>query len=93
MAASQLLRDPQALATAITLLVAGTIAGFFLGRATAPSSPQLSQTSPSRDNEALEIDSDEEGLDDLQTFSDKREEYKLALVVRTDLGMTKGTTL
>lgn len=87
------IREPRAIATAAGLLLAGTIAGFIWGRATAPPT----RKSPShkislKDNESeTDVDSDHEGEEDLQTFADRREECKLVLIARTDLGMTKGT--
>ncbi|KAI5294805.1 hypothetical protein KEM55_006448, partial [Ascosphaera atra] len=48
-----------------------------------------SATEESGDEESDEEDSDEE-IGDLNDFKDNKDDVKLVLVVRTDLGMTKG---
>lgn len=76
-------------------------AGFFLGRHFAVSA-QASSPTPNvvtsaestkkpvvDDSEDYESES-EDGQEELGEFKDSREECKLVLVVRTDLGMTKG---
>jgi PTH2 family peptidyl-tRNA hydrolase len=86
----------------LAYLITGALAGFFLGRITAsaapsPSSSSSSSASPSAAKESKPIATDddyetesESGDDELGTFASSREECKLVLVVRTDLGMTKG---
>jgi len=70
------------------------ITGFFLGRATASTTttPQPSSHSTAKAQEIAEDDedSDSDVDEDLKDFTAANEEYKLVLVVRTDLGMTKG---
>ena len=44
------------------------------------------------DDEEEEEDSEDEEQGELANFDDNEEEVKLVLVVRTDLGMTKGTS-
>ena len=96
------IRDSRAMGAAVALLVIGTVAGFFIGRLTAPASEEslskssgknASSASPAKSKQAVldsDEDSEEEGDQDLKSFEGIREECKLILVVRTDLGMTKG---
>ena len=85
---------------AVAFLVVGTVAGFFLGRLTAPPSKDLLRktsrnvTHSRSKEEILDADSgsEDEGDQDLQSFEGRHEECKLILVVRTDLGMTKGSS-
>ena|ERR1700742_4446113 len=95
MSDSNALRVPSHWGAGAVLLFIGTLAGFFLGRLTAPSdaSGQLIHSKRSGKNVVTEsaIESDTEG-EDLNDFKDINEEQKLILVVRTDLGMTKGET-
>lgn len=92
----------------ITVAAAGVIAGFILGRITAPiSTVKLSRGSRDDSKKLGEKslngvvqDGDEDGVGvgdgdgdeqgELQDFKGSDEECKLVLVVRTDLGMTKG---
>jgi PTH2 family peptidyl-tRNA hydrolase len=69
------------------LLAIGTLAGFFLGRVTAPAAG-LQANGVSKNPEGDEDSEDED--QDLNAFAESDEECKLVLVVRTDLGMTKG---
>jgi PTH2 family peptidyl-tRNA hydrolase len=53
--------------------------------------PQHSSDEEDEEDEDYEDDSEEEGDGgELANFDDSNEEVKLVLVVRTDLGMTKG---
>jgi hypothetical protein len=93
------IRDSKAMGTAIAFIVIGSIAGFFLGRLTTrAASPESlgSRRAPGSSANTInstlgfnEEDEDEENQG-LQSFENQREEMKLILVVRTDLGMTKG---
>lgn len=87
---------PSAAAIAIATAIVAGLAGFFLGQGSSLglfSSPSIPPQS-----RALQVDSEDSDLSDedekqenLGSFaSRKHEEYKLVLVVRTDLGMTKG---
>ena len=89
------------LRTPLAYILVGAFAGFVLGRVTAPlsgSSTKLdvgkTDTTPKAPpTQSPESDSDEENEEeqgDLASFESSREECKLVLVVRTDLGMTKG---
>ena len=83
----------------LVYVFAAVLAGFFLGRVTANASVatsigHTSSTSSTR-QEAAQDDGDyesesEEEQGELAEFKNSREECKLVLVVRTDLGMTKG---
>lgn len=89
----------------LTIVAAGLIVGFILGRVTAPisttkhlqaTSEQQSKKSEGKKNakaasrsEDEDEESDEEGV--YGDFAGNDEECKLILVVRTDLGMTRGT--
>lgn len=86
-------------------LIAG-ITGYFLGQGAsiglfgnAKPSPHKSAsgkekaTSASDSSDFEEIDEDEDTAQELGEFKGNKEECKLVLVVRTDLGMTKGTSL
>jgi PTH2 family peptidyl-tRNA hydrolase len=93
MADSTTLRIPSHWGGGAVLLFIGTLAGFFLGRLTAPGDTAALV----RDNSAgkhpinpVFEDSDEDGEEVLNDFKDINDEYKLVLVVRADLGMTKG---
>jgi PTH2 family peptidyl-tRNA hydrolase len=97
------IRNSRAMGAAVAFLVIGTVAGFFLGRLTAPASEEItskssgqgqSSSSIAKSKQALlesDVDSEDEGDQDLKSFEGHREECKLILVVRTDLGMTKGS--
>lgn len=76
-----------------------SLAAFFVGRMTVQS-PNTSRdvqgkaSAQNAEQAAPTAQTDDESDDDqLQQFTDSREECKLILVVRTDLGMTKGTWL
>jgi hypothetical protein len=95
------LRVPDNWGTGVALVFAGTVAGFFLGRYTVSNEypRSLNGAGTKRrgliqlvDNSDDDEDDDEEEEDqaDLKTFKGNDEEWKLILVVRTDLGMTKG---
>jgi hypothetical protein len=76
------------------LLLVGAVTGFFLGRAsiTQQSSAPV-RTGPIELLESDESESELESESDTeiaQSSTNPREECKLVLVVRTDLGMTKG---
>lgn len=95
---------PSTTAIAIaTALIAG-VTGYFLGQASSlglfktkvQSKQETSDRKNSTEENAETTDSDEDwevGQEqgDLNSFADSNEECKLVLVVRTDLGMTKGT--
>ncbi|GAM85166.1 hypothetical protein ANO11243_031700 [Dothideomycetidae sp. 11243] len=79
-----------------TALIAG-LSGYFLGQAASIGVfGGAARTTPAHVGGAVPVDDDDESdiSDDdgreLQGFSDKDEPCKLVLVVRTDLGMTKG---
>jgi peptidyl-tRNA hydrolase len=86
----------------LAIATIGVVIGFALGRFTAPISTanylkasRTQQSQKSRNNAKPESmaqnddeESDEQG--ELQDFKGSNEECKLVLVVRTDLGMTKG---
>jgi len=67
-------------------------AGLFGGArsSTASISDQPKAPTASEDDDS-DSEEDEEEEQDLKSFEDEDEECKLVLVVRTDLGMTKGT--
>lgn len=78
--------------SAIALLFVGVITGFFIGRVTSKQTPSpISRAGPIELIESDESGS-ESGLDGDVDVSKMypREDCKLVLVVRTDLGMTKG---
>lgn len=84
----------------LTLIAAGLIVGFILGRVTAPISTakhlQAGTAQKAEGKKKVEgALQDEDGeSDDQQEYGDftsNEEECKLVLVVRTDLGMTRGT--
>jgi hypothetical protein len=78
----------------VVFLLVGTIAGFFLGRLTAPTviAAKIKGHSKEEKAEEVELESDSEDDGEVKDFGPSNEEYKLILVVRTDLGMTKGST-
>jgi len=89
---------PSLLATAIgTALIAG-ILGFFLGQGSAlgifggaDASRQSQASRKARVSDSEESEDEDDGpIEGLNDYEDKNEECKLVLVVRTDLGMTKG---
>jgi flagellar biosynthesis/type III secretory pathway M-ring protein FliF/YscJ len=82
------------------IAAAGVLIGFVIGRVTAkPSNAVHEQDSkkledrkqPRRTPQDEDEDSDQQN-EELQDFTGNNEECKLVLVVRTDLGMTKGTS-
>lgn len=89
----------------VPLVLAAAVFGFALGRFTAPistgqhlkalatRSPATSKPEEPAQQEAQSEDEDESDVEDgeLSNFSGLQEECKMVLVVRTDLGMTKGT--
>ncbi|KAK4967546.1 hypothetical protein LTR66_011935 [Elasticomyces elasticus] len=93
-------RSPPTIAAIViaTAIIAG-ITGYFLGQASSIGlfgSSQTSQKPSEKVAEKNESSSDEESDEsedsqqELKDFSGNREECKLVLVVRTDLGMSKG---
>jgi hypothetical protein len=81
-------RVPSNWGAGVVLLFIGTVAGFFLGRLTAPMS--IAEGQKAARHRQTSRDSDDERDEELSNFKDLHEEQKLVLVVRTDLGMTKG---
>ncbi|KAI5370193.1 putative peptidyl-tRNA hydrolase, PTH2, peptidyl-tRNA hydrolase II domain superfamily [Septoria linicola] len=86
---------PSAASYAIAAAIVSFTSGYFLGKASSIGlfgrSPATTSAGADSDD-ASESDSDESTYDlgELQTFKGNTEECKLVLVVRTDLGMTKG---
>lgn len=88
---------PSTLAIAFATSIIAGLGGYFLGQAS--SIGIFGKASPPAEKEAIDEsdvseDEDDEESDeeqDLKNFDDSNEECKLVLVVRTDLGMTKGT--
>jgi hypothetical protein len=89
------------LGSPITTLTAGIVIGLVIGRITAPSTRQHHQAAskttgksiPKRKEDSTDNESSDEEPghnEELQDFTNN-EECKLVLVVRTDLGMGKGT--
>lgn len=87
----------------VAILAVGIIIGFAIGRITAPLStgehpPAAAETpgisiakrKPKEATESENSDEESEHDGELQDFTSSSEECKLVLVVRTDLGMTKG---
>lgn len=89
---------PSLLATAIASALIAGIIGYFVGQGsslglfgTPPATTKAHAAADSKESESESDESEEEeGQEGLEEFSDKTEECKLVLVVRTDLGMTKG---
>lgn len=89
-------KAPSALAIAFATAIVSGLAGYFLGQAStigvfsssSPANPIRSKSSKNSDPSASSDSSSED--DSLQSFASSKEECKLILVVRTDLGMTKG---
>lgn len=87
-------QPPTAFAIAVAAaLIAGTI-GYFIGTASSvfsiTSSSSATLKSKNRPPSSPGESSSEDEAGELQDFKDSTEECKLVLVVRTDLGMTKG---
>ena len=86
---------PSLAAVAVATSILAGICGFFIGQASSigifcskqDSKPKVSLHSTSDEVDSDSKDSDPKGLKDLK---DDGGECKLVLVVRTDLGMTKG---
>ncbi|TKX22649.1 peptidyl-tRNA hydrolase PTH2 [Elsinoe australis] len=84
---------PSVWAVAFATAILAGLTGYFLGQA---SSIGIFGSSPTRPSEKEAVsdsdlsDEDEDRQEELQGFSEKNEPCKLVLVVRTDLGMTKG---
>lgn len=88
----------------LAYLIVGVLAGFILGRYTPSTSPSQAQDARTtaganrttkgivdlRDELDTEDEEDDEERGELSSFASHYEECKLVLVVRTDLGMTKG---
>ncbi|KAI9753276.1 MAG: hypothetical protein M4579_005249 [Chaenotheca gracillima] len=95
---------PSTAVTALAVAIVAGIGGYFLGQAKslglfgssstwpAPGAKIVNSDMSSDDDEEEDVDSDEDAVPkDLSDFKENaNEEYKLVLVVRTDLGMTKG---
>jgi peptidyl-tRNA hydrolase, PTH2 family len=104
---------PSVAAAAISSLILGLLAGYFLGQGSSigvfggshssatgpkkswPNSYDVKVHADSSDEADDEDEQDEDDEDEgdgteLKDFKDSREEVKLVLCVRTDLGMTKG---
>lgn len=92
MAGVQEKAPPSTAAVAVGTAIIAGITGYFLGQANSigvfgrtKQHIELSNTSDDDDDDA-----DVQDLGELKSFPESREECKLVLVVRTDLGMTKG---
>jgi len=82
-----------------TALLAG-LTGYFLGQASSigvfgassssPINEKAQVNDPDDPDDEEEVDDDDDHQQDIASFDDLKEECKLVLVVRTDLGMTKG---
>ncbi|KAF4552766.1 Peptidyl-tRNA hydrolase-like protein 1 [Elsinoe fawcettii] len=86
---------PSVWAVAFATAIITGLAGYFLGQASSIGVFGSNSTTPARkekdsDAESSDEDEDEDRQEELKGFSDKNEPCKLVLVVRTDLGMTKG---
>jgi len=88
---------PTTAAIAIATAIIAGLGGFFLGQASSlgvvGSARKTADGKPQEDSSDEENDEGEDMEDAKQTlgdFSNVNEECKLVLVVRTDLGMTKG---
>jgi hypothetical protein len=103
---------PSLAAVAVSSLILGLLAGYFLGQASSigvfgsaaanpkkswPNSYDVKVHADSSDEADDEDEQDEGGEEadgaELKDFKDSREEVKLVLCVRTDLGMTKGSDM
>jgi len=88
---------PTTAAIAIATAIIAGLGGFFLGQASSlgvvGGGKKSADGRPAEDSSDEEDDKEEDTEDEKQTlrdFSSVNEECKLVLVVRTDLGMTKG---
>jgi hypothetical protein len=98
-------QEPSIAAIAVATAIISGLTGYYIGQArsiglfggSSSTSPTLSDTK--KQDETSDISdagsdaSDAPELGDLKTFEGGNEECKLVLVVRTDLGMTKGEWL
>ena len=106
---------PSLAAVALSSLILGLLAGYFLGQGSSiglfgqsnpgdkkswPNSYDVKVHADSSDEQADDEDDEEEEEDEdegdgneLKDFRESTEDVKLVLVVRTDLGMTKGMCL
>lgn len=82
---------PSAAAVAIGTAIISGVTGYFLGQANAIGVFGRSKQDKLADSDEEDADEDVQDLGELQKFPESREECKLVLVVRTDLGMTKGS--
>ncbi|PNS15687.1 peptidyl-tRNA hydrolase [Sphaceloma murrayae] len=86
---------PSVYAVAFAAAIVAGLTGYFLGQAQSIGLFGAKSVSPKEkdaesDSESDLSDDDEEDHQELEGFSEKNEPCKLVLVVRTDLGMTKG---
>lgn len=87
---------PSTAAIAISTAIIGALIGYFLGQGSslfgaqpAPAQHAASSDTDLSDDDTNELDADDDG--ELNDFAEAAsQECKLVLVVRTDLGMTKG---
>lgn len=89
---------PSVLAVAFATAIIAGLSGYFLGQAStigvsAHNDSDSKRTDPQEDDPAEESDEDDPLQQELKDFDDQKEECKLVLVVRTDLGMTKGALI
>jgi len=94
--------QPSVWAVAFATAIISGLAGYFLGQASSigvfanqPSSSSSAAQPGAKDQDDTEPDESEEDGDEdddqeIKSFANYNEECKLVLVVRTDLGMTKG---
>jgi len=103
MASSAIERPPPSVwAVAFATAIISGLAGYFLGQASsigvfAKNSSDSAARTGENDAQDTEVEESEEEVDEedednqeIKSFADHNEECKLILVVRTDLGMTKG---
>ncbi|KAF2224761.1 peptidyl-tRNA hydrolase PTH2-domain-containing protein [Elsinoe ampelina] len=86
---------PSVWAVAFATAIITGLAGYFLGQASSigifgGTSSRPARKAKESDSESSDLEDDEDRQDELMGFSEKNEPCKLVLVVRTDLGMTKG---
>ncbi|KAI9839581.1 MAG: hypothetical protein M1819_002207 [Sarea resinae] len=87
---------PTTTAIAVATAIIAGLAGYFLGQASSLGLFGPSKSTSAAPRRAKHEDSDESSSEeseediDVKEFSSSREECKLVLVVRSDLGMTKG---
>lgn len=92
---------PSTAAIAIATAIIGAVGGYFVGQASSlgvfgakSRRPHAAAHSRADDDSSSDEpdadDDDDQQAGDLQDFAGSKEECKLVLVVRTDLGMTKG---